>query len=159
MLLTRRQIVLCFSVKEGKEMSPRSPKLLTLVIKSPFTLLSCKATPANIFVPPYAVERGMARTPLDGCRCDNSSSTQWTTLTSRYQTGPPENVNSTPANQSSAENSITPPNFGGITADIKQPAQAHLYDWGLASEVSATAVPCRAVNGTEDSADSPPFVL
>lgn len=159
MLLTGRQIDLCFSVKDGNGMSQSKPKLVTLAIESPFTLLSCKATPANIFVPPYAVERDMARIPLNGCRCNDSCSTQWTTLTSRYQTGSPENANSTPANHSSAENSITPLNFGGITTDIKQPTQAHLHDWGLASEVSATTAPCRAVDGTEDSAGFPPFVL
>lgn len=110
-------------------------KLVNLTIESPFTLLSCKATPANIFVPPYAVERDMALTPLGGCQCDCNGSTEARTPASTHQAAPPEAVNFTSTKPLSAEELTGPISIEGNTSDIKQPALVHLHDRDRASEV------------------------
>ncbi|KAF4187879.1 hypothetical protein CNMCM7927_003086 [Aspergillus lentulus] len=50
------EIVLCLSINDQDGMGPNKPRTVELTIESPFTILSCKATPANIYVPPYALE-------------------------------------------------------------------------------------------------------
>ncbi|KAM0106835.1 hypothetical protein ACP6JB_007614 [Aspergillus fumigatus] len=47
------EIVLCLSIKDQDGMGSSKPRLVELTLESPFTILSCKATPANIYVPPY----------------------------------------------------------------------------------------------------------
>jgi hypothetical protein len=66
------QVVLRLSTTENNNKSWNRPVDLTL--QSPFRIMSCKATPANIFLPTYAVRSDDPMNPVQrgGCDCSGS---------------------------------------------------------------------------------------
>jgi hypothetical protein len=123
------------------------PRPVELTIESPFTILSCKATPANIYVPPYAVESDMGVTPSYEGQCGCAEGPRPLSLASRHEAEAPETqrVNSSTSLKTQSPRDITRPlSFDSTSSDIKQPARAHLPDWSFSSDqLHRRAAPCR----------------
>ncbi|EAW19878.1 arrestin C-terminal domain-containing protein [Aspergillus fischeri NRRL 181] len=131
------QIVLCLSIKDQDGMGSSKPRPVELTIESPFTILSCKATPANIYVPPYEVEGDIELAASHEGQCGCGHSPRSISPASRHeaearQTEARDNLTSL---EGQLPKDITQPlRFDSISSFIKQPARAHLPDWALASD-------------------------
>lgn len=131
------QIVLCLSIKDQDGMGSSKPRLVELTLESPFTILSCKATPANIYVPPYEVKGDIGATASCEGQCGCGQSPQSISLTSRHEAEAPQTEareNSTSLKVQLPKDITHPLRFDSTSNDIKQPARAHLPNCGLASE-------------------------
>lgn len=136
-MLTYTQIVLCLSIKDQNGMGSSKPRLVELTLESPFTILSCKATPANIYVPPYEVKGDIGATASCEGQCGCGQSPQSISLTSRHEAEAPQTEareNSTSLKVQLPKDITHPLRFDSTSNDIKQPARAYLPNWGLASE-------------------------
>ncbi|KAF7116115.1 hypothetical protein CNMCM5793_004135 [Aspergillus hiratsukae] len=146
-MLTHKQIVLCLSVKDKDGMGSNKPRPVELTIESPFTILSCKATPVNIYVPPYALEDDMGVTPSHEAQCDCGGGPRSISLASRHEAEAPETerVDNSMSVKIQIPRDITRQvSFDSISSDIKRPARAHLPDWDLLpDELHRRAAPCR----------------
>ncbi|GFG14152.1 hypothetical protein IFM5058_06807 [Aspergillus udagawae] len=131
------QIVLCLSLADQGSMGSSKARPVELTIESPFTILSCKATPANIYVPPYEVEGAFEVMASQEGQCGCGPSPRSISLASRHEAEAPEaeakdNLMSV---KGQFPGDITQPlSFDNMLSDIKQPARAHLPDWGLPSD-------------------------
>ncbi|GIJ91002.1 hypothetical protein Asppvi_009967 [Aspergillus pseudoviridinutans] len=131
------QIVLCLSPADQDGMGSSKARPVELTIEAPFTILSCRATPANIYVPPYQVEGATEVTASQEGQCGCGQSPRSISLASRHEAEEPkaaakENLMSV---KGKFPGDITQPvSFDSMSSDIKQPARAHLPDWGLPSD-------------------------
>ncbi|GFF61635.1 hypothetical protein IFM62136_05087 [Aspergillus lentulus] len=131
------EIVLCLSINDQDGMGPNKPRTVELTIESPFTILSCKATPANIYVPPYALESDRGVIPSYDGQCGCGDSPRSISLASRHEAEAPQTEarDNLTSSKGQLPGDITQQlSFYSISGDIKQPARAHLPDWGLPSD-------------------------
>ncbi|GFG09468.1 hypothetical protein IFM61392_05900 [Aspergillus lentulus] len=131
------EIVLCLSINDQDGMGPNKPRTVELTIESPFTILSCKATPANIYVPPYALESDRGVIPSYDGQCGCGDSPRSISLASRHEAEAPQTEarDNLTSSKGQLSGDITQQlSFYSISGDIKQPARAHLPDWGLPSD-------------------------
>ncbi|GIK06648.1 hypothetical protein Aspvir_002298 [Aspergillus viridinutans] len=132
------QIVLCLSTADQDRMGSNKARPVELTIESPFTILSCKATPANIYVPPYEAEGAIKVTASQEGQCGCGQSTRSISLASRHEAEEPDTEardNLTSVKGQFPRDITQPLSFDNMSSDIKQPARAHLPDWGLPSDV------------------------
>ncbi|RHZ67186.1 arrestin C-terminal domain-containing protein, partial [Aspergillus thermomutatus] len=128
------QLVLCLSTKGKDGMGSSKPRPVELTIESPFTILSCKATPANIYVPPYAVERDIGVSPSQEGQCGCGGIARSMSLASRHEAEAPEteSIDNSTSIKAQLPGDITRPlSLDSSANGIKQPARAHLPDWDL----------------------------
>jgi hypothetical protein len=103
---------------------------MELIMENPLTILSCMATPENIYVPRYEVKhdtRGLTEGRQCGC---GEGGVRLTSLSSRHESEAPE-TDSVDAFTSVGEEQFSaqivhPLNFSGGSTSIKLPPQAHL---------------------------------
>ncbi|KAB8222974.1 hypothetical protein BDV33DRAFT_189388 [Aspergillus novoparasiticus] len=131
------QIVLCLSLADQGSMGSSKPRPVELMIESPFTILSCKATPANIYVPPYEVEGAIEVTASQEGQCGCGQSPRPISLASRHDAEAPgaeARVNSTTVKGQFPGDITQSLSFDSMSGGIKQPARAHLPNLGLSSD-------------------------
>jgi len=123
------QIALCFSKEDGDEtVAKKQNAFQFLTIETPITVLSCKATASNIYVPPYAVEPNTKAMPFRSLECDCVGSGFMETLAP---------INKTEVQETLSVETILPDNlarsfgFESSSNDIKPPAQAHISRWSF----------------------------
>ncbi|KAJ5381962.1 uncharacterized protein N7496_004390 [Penicillium cataractarum] len=119
-LLTLVQIVLCLSKEDRDDILAKKQNALRLLtIEAPITLLSCKATPSNIYVPPYAVERKIKGILLRNSECDCAGSD----FTPMHKAEVQEPSFTQPFLLDDLTRSLS---FESSSTDIKPPPQAHI---------------------------------
>ncbi|KAE8307235.1 hypothetical protein BDV41DRAFT_582581 [Aspergillus transmontanensis] len=131
------QIILCLSLADQGSMGSIKPRPVELTIESPFTILSCKATPANIYVPPYEVEGAIEVTASQEGQCGCGQSPRPISLASRHDAEAPgaeARVNLTTVEGQFSGDITQSLSFDSMSGAIKQPARARLPDLGLSSD-------------------------
>lgn len=114
---------------QGKDGMKSKPKPEELTINAPFTILSCKATPANIYVPPYEVEHDVRVTPSRVGRCGCGGGIRSMSLASTHEPEAPETGqihNSTLDKVQSVWDITQPLSFDSDSNGIRLPPQAYL---------------------------------
>lgn len=96
----------------------------------PITVLSCKATPSNIYVPPYAIEADTKAMPLQNLECDCVGNDLTEILAPMHKAEVPE-TEAVSVEQIFPDNLTRPVSFGSGSSDIKLPAQAHISGWSF----------------------------
>ncbi|KAF7169115.1 hypothetical protein CNMCM5623_001923 [Aspergillus felis] len=84
------EIVLCLSTADQDGMGSSKARPVELTIEAPFTILSCRATPANIYVPPYQVEGATEVTASQEGQCGCGQSPRSISLASRHEAEEPK---------------------------------------------------------------------
>ncbi|PKX90094.1 arrestin C-terminal domain-containing protein [Aspergillus novofumigatus IBT 16806] len=131
------QIVLCLSRNDHECMGSSKSRPVELTIETPFTILSCKATPANIYVPPYEREGDIEVTASQEAQCGCDQSPQSISLPTKHKAEATETEASDNLKSVKGQlpwNVTQPLSFDSVSSGIKQPARAHLPEWGLPSD-------------------------
>ncbi|KAJ5385776.1 hypothetical protein N7509_008317, partial [Penicillium cosmopolitanum] len=120
------QIVFCLS-KEDRDgtAAKKQNAFQLLIIETPITVLSCKATPSNIYVPPYAVEPDTKAMPFQNLECDCVGNDFTEIIAPKHKSEVPE-TEAKSVEQIFLDNLTRPVSFESSSSDIKPPAQAHI---------------------------------
>lgn len=123
-LLTLVQIVLCLYNEDKDETAAKKQNALHfLVIETPITILSCKATPSNIYVPPYTAEPNAKAMPLQSLKCGCVGSDFTETVAPMHKAEVQETLSVERILPDSLASSLS---FESSSSDIKPPAPAHI---------------------------------
>jgi hypothetical protein len=127
--LTLVQIVLCLS-KEGRDETAANKQkaLQFLIIETPITILSCKATLSNIYVPPYTAEPNKKAMPFQSLECDCIGSDFTETLEPMHKAEVQETLSVERILPDNFASSLT---FESSSSDIKPPVPAHITRWSI----------------------------
>ncbi|KAJ5641355.1 hypothetical protein N7490_005355 [Penicillium lividum] len=127
------KIALSFSNSDEIKTATSNPKPMELIIESPITILSCKATPANIYVPPYTAEPDRAAVSSRNCQCDCVGSATQNALASVCTSEVPETEMSTSFKPKLPDDITRPLSFDSSSTDMKPPDKIHLPNWDCSS--------------------------
>ncbi|KAJ5382067.1 uncharacterized protein N7496_004495 [Penicillium cataractarum] len=118
------QIVLCLSKEDRDETAGKKQNSLQfLTMEAPITVLSCKATSSNIYVPPYSVEYNTEAMPLRYSECDCVGSDFTATLAPLHKVEVQETLSVEPILPDDLTGSL---GFESSCNDIKPPPRAHM---------------------------------
>lgn len=121
--------MLRFSDLENGDLRVNKP--IEMTVESPFHILSCKATPANIFVPAYEMNRKdpIRRAQTCECACPGSDPSGSKSSEQDFNTHQPINshhVNLLPPNGSTPPFESSTNGSGTKSSDIRRPPRAYL---------------------------------
>lgn len=129
MSLILAQIVVCLSKEDRDEAVAKwQNPFQFLTIETPITILSCKATPSNIYVPPYAVEPNTNAMPLQNLECDCVGSDSMEALAQVHKA---EVQKTLPVESILPDNLARSFGFESNSNNIKPPPQAHISRWSF----------------------------
>jgi len=125
-------IVLCLSETDKDETARRKQNTLQLlIIKTPITVLSCRAIPSNIYVPPYPVESNNKALSMPNSECNCVSGDSPKTLVPIHEAEVPEFEESASIESTLPDKITRPLSFESASEDLKPPAPAHIARWRL----------------------------